>query len=152
MKLALNLPLMVYYQALGEAYVLCRHLGLDTKWLMEFLSDTSGAPNVLKVRGPKIAAALVNGDVGPPASMSMPSARTCTMFAEGKARAPPAARGGRRWPSTMSDKGWLGQARRRMAARLGPRRRAHGENRAEVIRNGLACPSRSQRDQTRARL
>ena len=42
MKLALNLPLMVYYQALGEAYVLCRHLGLDNKWLMEFLSDTSG--------------------------------------------------------------------------------------------------------------
>ena len=59
MKLALNLPLMVYYQALGEAYVLCRHLGLDPKWLMEFLSDTSGAPNVLKTRGPKIAAALV---------------------------------------------------------------------------------------------
>ena len=27
MKLALNLPLMVYYQALGESYVLCRHLG-----------------------------------------------------------------------------------------------------------------------------
>ena len=27
MKLAINLPLMVAYQALGEAYVLCRHLG-----------------------------------------------------------------------------------------------------------------------------
>jgi 3-hydroxyisobutyrate dehydrogenase len=67
MKLALNLPLMVYYQALGEAYTLCRHLGLDNKWLMEFLSDTSGAPSVLKTRGPKIAAALSGGDVGPPA-------------------------------------------------------------------------------------
>ena len=55
MKLALNLPLMVYYQALGESYVLCRHLGLDPKWLMEFLTDTSGAPNILKVRGAKIA-------------------------------------------------------------------------------------------------
>jgi 3-hydroxyisobutyrate dehydrogenase len=67
MKLALNLPLMLYYQALGESYVLCRHLGLDPKWLMEFLSDTSGAPNVLKTRGPKIAAALAGGDPGPPA-------------------------------------------------------------------------------------
>jgi 3-hydroxyisobutyrate dehydrogenase len=62
MKLALNLPLMIYYQALGEAYVLCRHLRLDPKWLMEFLSDTSGAPNILKVRGPKIAAARAGAD------------------------------------------------------------------------------------------
>ena len=58
MKLALNLPLMVYYQALAEAYMLCRHLNLDNTWLMEFLSDTSGGPNVLKNRGPAIAAAL----------------------------------------------------------------------------------------------
>src|SRR5262249_46204960 len=67
MKLALNLPLILYYQALGESYVLCRHLGLDPKWLLEFLADTSGAPNVLKTRGPKIAAALAGGDAGPPA-------------------------------------------------------------------------------------
>jgi 3-hydroxyisobutyrate dehydrogenase len=87
MKLALNLPLMVYYQALGESYVLCRHLGLDTKWLMEFLSDTSGAPNVLKTRGPKIAAALAGGDAGPPA-FDVDSIRKdlATMAAEGKAR------------------------------------------------------------------
>ena len=54
MKLAFNLPLMIYYQALGKSYVLCRHLGLDTKWLMEFLSDTSGAPSVLKTAGPRL--------------------------------------------------------------------------------------------------
>jgi 3-hydroxyisobutyrate dehydrogenase len=64
MKLALNLPLMVYYQALAEGYLLCRHLGLDNKWLMEFLSDTSGGPNVLKNRGPAIAAALDGNDPG----------------------------------------------------------------------------------------
>ncbi len=64
MKLALNLPLMVYYQALGEALVLCRHLGLDNKWLMEFLSDTSGAPTVLKTRGAAIASALDGKDIG----------------------------------------------------------------------------------------
>jgi 3-hydroxyisobutyrate dehydrogenase len=64
MKLALNLPLMVYYQALSEAYLLCRHLNLDNGWLMEFLSDTSGAPNMLKNRAPAIAAALSGKDPG----------------------------------------------------------------------------------------
>ncbi len=87
MKLALNLPLMIYYQALGESYVLCRHLGLDPKWLMEFLTDTSGAPNVLKTRGPRIAAALAGGDAGPPA-FDIESIRKdlATMLAEGRAR------------------------------------------------------------------
>jgi 3-hydroxyisobutyrate dehydrogenase len=87
MKLALNLPLMVYYQALGESYVLCRHLGLDPKWLMEFLGDTSGAPNILKVRGAKIAEALAGGDAGPPA-FDVDSIRKdlATMVAEGKTR------------------------------------------------------------------
>ncbi len=64
LKLALNLPLLVYYQALGEALLLTRHLGLDNKWLMEFLSETSGGPNVLKGRGPAIATALNGGDTG----------------------------------------------------------------------------------------
>jgi len=87
MKLAFNLPLMVYYQAMGEAYVLCRHLGLDPKWLMEFMSDTSGGPNVLKARGPKIAEALAGGDGGPPA-FDVDSIRKdlATMVAEGKTR------------------------------------------------------------------
>ena len=96
MKLALNLPLMVYYQALGEAYVLCRHLGLDPKWLMEFLSDTSGAPNVLKTRGPKIAAALAGGDmaVRPPSTSNSIRKDLATMVAEGKARGATPAAGG----------------------------------------------------------
>jgi 3-hydroxyisobutyrate dehydrogenase len=64
LKLALNLPLLVYYQALAEAYVLCRHLKLDHAWLMEFLSETSGGPNMLKTRGPAIAAALDGKDPG----------------------------------------------------------------------------------------
>jgi len=64
-KLAVNLPLIVYYQALGEAYALCRHVGRDTDWLIELLSDTSGGPNILKVRGPMIAAALRGTDPTP---------------------------------------------------------------------------------------
>jgi len=65
LKLALNLPLLVYYQALAEAYVLCRHLKLDNKWLMEFLSETSGGPNMLKTRGPAIAATLRGKETTP---------------------------------------------------------------------------------------
>ena len=64
MKLAINLPLMVYWQALGEALALCRPLGLDPARVMDLLSDTSGGPNVLKVRGPAVAAMLTGGDGG----------------------------------------------------------------------------------------
>lgn len=58
MKLAINLPLLVYWQALGEALALVGHLNLPPERLMDILGDTSGAPNMLKNRGPSIAAAL----------------------------------------------------------------------------------------------
>ena len=64
MKLAINLPLLVYWQALGEALVLCQPLGLDPARVIDIFSDTSGGPNVLKVRGPAIAAALKGQDTG----------------------------------------------------------------------------------------
>jgi 3-hydroxyisobutyrate dehydrogenase len=87
MKLALNLPLLVYYQALAEAYVLCRHLDLDNAWLMEFLSETSGGPNMLKNRGPAIAAAL-DGRATGDATFDIDLVRKdlATMRAEAKAR------------------------------------------------------------------
>ncbi|HEY0336145.1 MAG TPA: NAD(P)-dependent oxidoreductase [Burkholderiales bacterium] len=65
MKLAINLPLLVYWQALGEALLLCKSLDLDPARLVDILSDTSGGPNVLKVRGPAIAAALSGKEVAP---------------------------------------------------------------------------------------
>jgi 3-hydroxyisobutyrate dehydrogenase len=58
MKLAINLPLLVYWQALGEALSLTKHLNLDSARLMDILGDTSGAPRMLQNRGPAIAAAL----------------------------------------------------------------------------------------------
>jgi 3-hydroxyisobutyrate dehydrogenase len=58
MKLAINLPLLVYWQALGEALSLTKHLNLDPARLMDILGDTSGAPRMLANRGPAIAAAL----------------------------------------------------------------------------------------------
>ena len=87
MKLAINLPLLVAYQALAEAYMLCRHLKLDNTWLMEFFSDTSGGPNVLKNRGPIIAKALDGIDPGA-ANFDVDLIRKdlATMLAEAKAK------------------------------------------------------------------
>jgi 3-hydroxyisobutyrate dehydrogenase len=87
MKLAINLPLLVFYQALAEAYVLCRHLKLDNTWLMEFLSDTSGGPNVLKNRGAFIAKPLDGKDPGA-ANFDIDLIRKdlSTMIAEAKQR------------------------------------------------------------------
>jgi 3-hydroxyisobutyrate dehydrogenase len=64
MKLAINLPLGIFWQALGEAYSLCRHLNLDPAWLMELFADTSGGTNVLKARGGAVALALQSKDPG----------------------------------------------------------------------------------------
>ncbi|MBC7780995.1 MAG: NAD(P)-dependent oxidoreductase [Proteobacteria bacterium] len=64
MKLAINLPLLVYWQALGEALALVKPLGLDPKRVMDIIADTSGGPNMLKVRGSTIATALAGGDTG----------------------------------------------------------------------------------------
>jgi 3-hydroxyisobutyrate dehydrogenase len=58
MKLAVNLPLMVYWQTLGEALSLVQPLGLDPQRVIDILSDSSGGPNMLKVRGGMIAQAL----------------------------------------------------------------------------------------------
>lgn len=65
MKLALNLPLLVYYQALAEACTIVDRFNVDKKWMMEFLSETSGGPNVLKNRGPAIAGVFEGKDPGP---------------------------------------------------------------------------------------
>jgi 3-hydroxyisobutyrate dehydrogenase len=87
MKLTINMPLMIYWQALGEALALCRPLGLDPARIMDLLSDTSGGPNVLKVRGPAVASMLKGGD-GNPVTFDIDSAvkDLRTMLAEGQAR------------------------------------------------------------------
>jgi 3-hydroxyisobutyrate dehydrogenase len=87
MKLTINMPLMIYWQALGEALALCRPLGLDPARVMDLLSDTSGGPNVLKVRGAAIAGMLKGADGGP-VTFDINSAvkDLRTMLAEGKRR------------------------------------------------------------------
>jgi 3-hydroxyisobutyrate dehydrogenase len=58
MKMAVNLPLMVYWQTLGEALSLIDHLKLDPQRVVDILSESSGGPNMLKVRGPLLVQAL----------------------------------------------------------------------------------------------
>jgi 3-hydroxyisobutyrate dehydrogenase len=65
MKLAINLPLMIYWQALGEALAISRRVNLDAGKLMEIFADSSGGPNTLKLRGPVVAAMLKGEDAGP---------------------------------------------------------------------------------------
>jgi 3-hydroxyisobutyrate dehydrogenase len=87
MKLAINLPLLVYWQALGEALALSRNVGMDPARLMDLLADTSGGTNVIKVRGPAVATMLEGGDPGPvgfPIDGGLKDLRT--MLAEGKDR------------------------------------------------------------------
>ena len=64
MKLAINLPLLVYWQALGEALSLIKNLNLDAARVMDILADTSGAPNMMKNRAATVAAALAGRDSG----------------------------------------------------------------------------------------
>jgi 3-hydroxyisobutyrate dehydrogenase len=73
MKLAINLPLLCYWQALGEALSLTRSLGLDDARLMDILADTSGAAGMMKNRAPIIAAAL--GGREPPVTSNIDTMR-----------------------------------------------------------------------------
>lgn len=87
MKLAINLPLAVFWQSFGEAFALCRHLDLDRDFLVELFSETSGAPNVLRARGTAVARALQSKDPDS-ATFDCDSMRKDlrTMVAEAKSR------------------------------------------------------------------
>ena len=65
MKLAINLPLLVFWQAFGEALALVRPLGLDAARLVDIFGDTSGGPTALRNRAGALAAAIQGKDVGP---------------------------------------------------------------------------------------
>jgi len=65
MKLAINLPLLVFWQAFGEALALVRPLGLDAARLVDIFGDTSGGPTALRNRAAALAAAIQGKDTGP---------------------------------------------------------------------------------------
>src|ERR1700681_128853 len=64
MKLAVNLPLLVYWQALGEALTICKPLNLPADRLIDILSDTAGTPAAMKGRGAAIAKVLGGAPLG----------------------------------------------------------------------------------------
>jgi 3-hydroxyisobutyrate dehydrogenase len=64
MKLAVNLPLLVYWQALGEALAICKPLNLPADRLIDILSDTAGTPTAMKGRGASIAKVLGGQPMG----------------------------------------------------------------------------------------
>ena len=85
-KLAINLPLLVFWQSFGEALALVRHLGKDPSWMVQLFSETAGGPNVLKVKAAEVAATLA-GDEGVETTFDIDSMRKDlrTMLEEGKA-------------------------------------------------------------------
>ena len=58
MKLAINLPLMIYWQALGEALALARDVGWEPKRLLDLFVESSGANNGVKMRADMIVAMM----------------------------------------------------------------------------------------------
>jgi 3-hydroxyisobutyrate dehydrogenase len=64
-KLAVNLPLMISWQAFGEAFALCRDVGFEPKRLLDLFADTSATTNALKARAAPIAAMMNDADAGP---------------------------------------------------------------------------------------
>jgi 3-hydroxyisobutyrate dehydrogenase len=85
MKLAVNLPLMVYWQTLSEALSLIEPLGVDPQRVVDILSDSSGGPNMLKVRGGMIAQALA-GEKNDMVTVNLATMRkdVKTMLAQGE--------------------------------------------------------------------
>ncbi|MBM1219168.1 NAD(P)-dependent oxidoreductase [Ponticoccus sp. SC2-23] len=64
MKLAINLPLMIYWGALGEALRLAGKGGIDTEQALSILADSSGAIGAAKRRVGPIGAFLADGTDG----------------------------------------------------------------------------------------
>ncbi len=65
-KLAVNLPLIVFWQAFGEAVAMMRDVDKDPEWLVDLFNETAGAANVLKLRSAAVAATLAGSDTVPP--------------------------------------------------------------------------------------
>ncbi|HKA45668.1 MAG TPA: NAD(P)-dependent oxidoreductase [Burkholderiales bacterium] len=90
MKLAINLPLAVYWQAFGEALSLVQGLGIEPDRLVSIFADTSAGPNMLKPMGPGIVQAL-KGDLTGTVMFDVDSVRKDlrTMLEEARAQGKP---------------------------------------------------------------
>ena len=93
MKLAMNLPLLISWQAFGEAFALCRDLGIEPQRLLSVFTDISRRPTRSKVRAPMVAAMMADGD---------PGATTFTLDSACKDLRTMAAEGGEPWHRTAA--------------------------------------------------
>jgi 3-hydroxyisobutyrate dehydrogenase len=64
MKLAINLPLMVGWQAYAEAFAIARDIGWQPKRLLDLFVESNGANNGLKMRADMIVAMMEDRDPG----------------------------------------------------------------------------------------
>jgi 3-hydroxyisobutyrate dehydrogenase len=64
-KLSINLPLMVAWQAYGEAFAIARSVGWPAKRLLDLFVESNGANNAIKMRADMIVAMLEDRDPGP---------------------------------------------------------------------------------------
>jgi 3-hydroxyisobutyrate dehydrogenase len=65
MKLAINLPLMVAWQAYGEAFAIARSVGWEPKRLVELFIESNGANKAIAMRAEMITKMLEGKDPGP---------------------------------------------------------------------------------------
>ena len=65
MKLAINLPLMIGWQAYAEAFTLARDVGWEPKRLLDLFVESNGANNGFKMRADMIVAMMEDRDPGP---------------------------------------------------------------------------------------
>jgi 3-hydroxyisobutyrate dehydrogenase len=85
-KFAINMPLMIYYQALGEALAMARPIGLEPERLMDIIADTSGAPTMMKMRAPTVAKMMRGEDTPVTFDLAGCIKDLQSMQAEGEAR------------------------------------------------------------------
>jgi len=64
MKLAVNLLLTVFWQALGEAFSLVQSTHIDPARLVDLFADSNISAGILRARGPQVASALAGKDTG----------------------------------------------------------------------------------------
>jgi 3-hydroxyisobutyrate dehydrogenase len=85
-KFTINMPLMIYYQALGEAMAMARPLGLPPERLLDMIADSSGGPNMMKTRAPTVAKMMKGEDMPVTFDLAGCIKDLQSMQAEGKAR------------------------------------------------------------------
>jgi 3-hydroxyisobutyrate dehydrogenase len=64
MKLAVNLLLTVFWQALAEAFSLVRSVNIEPARLVDLFADSNISAGILRARGAQVAAALAGQDTG----------------------------------------------------------------------------------------